>query len=498
MKVQCQCGAKYAIDVTPEMARNPVRFVCANCNTDLSGPINELVRQELGLASATEAAPAAPAKLSIAKSASTATHGIAVETAPTTGDNDFGQPCPKHQGEIVVEHCYVCRKPLCPKCMELFGFVCSPLCRAKAEATGIHVPIYAGQKSVREAREWRKIGGLGALAAVLVAAVLGFWIWYAWFGSVPHPIFTAVFPERSYAGSSQITGDKQIVFLHGGLLARYRLGSKTAVWTNAIISRAQMDAEIDRQMASYVAVRNEAIRNGADSEDRPRVPSRDDLAKAVEENIESSLHLFVQGQNIWIARNGKLTRYDWDTGKAGQEISIPQGAREAKRDGAELEFNDENAFGQYVITHVDLASGETHTEEIGEPRNSAMLANERSQRPTAGNKGPGTVGLPTTAGGPDSDKPMDPNKVAQDAQNLPYAAKLALPATLSNTKHQQDILNEIKEDEGDNRPPPASTAQNQNRSKLDLLNRSFVDSQFGYYEWSSKVLEHRAVTHDAM
>ncbi len=50
MKVQCNCGAKYAIDVTPEMARDPVRLVCPTCNLDLSGPVNDLIRQELGLA----------------------------------------------------------------------------------------------------------------------------------------------------------------------------------------------------------------------------------------------------------------------------------------------------------------------------------------------------------------------------------------------------------------------------------------------------------------
>ena len=49
MKVQCQCGTKYAFDVTPEMARDPVRFICPGCGLDLSAPINDLVRQELGL-----------------------------------------------------------------------------------------------------------------------------------------------------------------------------------------------------------------------------------------------------------------------------------------------------------------------------------------------------------------------------------------------------------------------------------------------------------------
>src|SRR6185312_12871316 len=135
MKVQCPCGSKFSIDVTPEMARDPIRFVCPNCNTDLSGPINELVREELGLTAAPKRAivqpaaaptpadpppaPAVPGRLSIHKTASTATHGTAVETAASGGGaSDGGKPCPKHQGEVCVTNCYICRKPLCPKCME--------------------------------------------------------------------------------------------------------------------------------------------------------------------------------------------------------------------------------------------------------------------------------------------------------------------------------------------------------------------------------------------
>jgi hypothetical protein len=242
MKVQCPCGAKYSIDLTPEMARDPVRFICPECNVDLSGPINELIHQELGTAqpapspAAPQAAPnrkrvettslhapATPGKLAISRSASTATatHGTAVETAPQPGRSaDDPQPCTKHQGELAFEHCFVCRKPICPKCMEMFGYVCSPLCRARATANGLNVPVYAGQKSVREAQQWRKIGLIGAGVSVLIVALLGGWIWYAWFGSAPHSIFSVRFPEMAYAGSSRLCGKNQIVFLHGVQMAR--------------------------------------------------------------------------------------------------------------------------------------------------------------------------------------------------------------------------------------------------------------------------------------
>src|ERR1035437_5691058 len=65
MKIQCSCGAKYEFDVTPEMAKTPVRFVCSACGLDASDFVNSLVRQELGLSAAAVGA-AVPAPLHVA------------------------------------------------------------------------------------------------------------------------------------------------------------------------------------------------------------------------------------------------------------------------------------------------------------------------------------------------------------------------------------------------------------------------------------------------
>ena len=495
MKVQCQCGAKYAIDVTRDMATNPVRFVCPACNLDLSGPINELVRQELGVvaeAPAPSPAPAAaptrvgPARLSLSRTVAPATHGAPVETRPDPGATsaEAGQPCPKHPGEVAMANCYLCRKPICPSCMKLFGYFCSPGCRGKAEASGIHVPVFAGQNSVVEERRWRRIWRLSAMGAVAAVAFVCLWIWWAWFATVPHAIFSVRFPDMSYAGNSRIVGKNQLVFIHGGLLARYPLGGKTAVWTNEIISRAQVEAEADRRMKGYQAMVNAAISRGAD--ERPHVPALEDLRKEAQEEFETSLHLFVQEQNIWIARDGKLTQYDWDTGKSSREIAVPSNDGEAAVSGDELQFIDENAFGQQVVTHVNLTSGEARTEALGEPRPSAVLAGTKPvTRNSADGKTAAAAGLPTRAG-VNPDQPMDPAQVAQDAQSLPYAAKIALPATLSNTRHQNDILNEMNADDAQNAPV------NANRVRVTSGisgQRDFVNGPGGSVEWSAKVLE---------
>lgn len=535
MKVQCPCGSKYAIDVTPEMARDPVRFICPECHTDLSGPINELIRQELGLGAApvtapvpvaapipvaapapimtaasapavgvsippaaphptpAAAAPAAPTvpRLSISRSASTATHGTPVEApGQPAATGEVGQPCPKHKGEFISEHCYVCRKPLCPKCMELFGYVCSPLCRAKAEAQGIYVPVFAGQRSVREAQEWRKKGLIGWSIAAVVLGVVGLWGWYTFYASRPHSIFRVRFPEMAYAGSSQITTNKQIVFLHGWVLARYPLGSTTPVWTNTLMTHDEFEALVDRQMKEYADRVNYEAKMGVDSEDRTRVPLRYELEKDMLGMVEGSFSLYVQGQNIWVARDSRLTRYDWNTGKPGEEVQMPTNSFvEPKLDGGDLLFTEQNEFGQHVITHIDLASGETHKDTIGEPVKSALLAAaEKSAKAKKKTEG---AGLPTRAGGPDANKPLDPKKVEQQVQNMSYPEKLALSAKVASTMEQQRALNEIKKDEAD--------PQNLSPDDLEMLyGRSFIQSKYGYVQWSQKLLEEKSISHTAM
>ena len=89
---------------------------------------------------------------------------------------------------------------MCRQCMSLFGHVCSPLCRAKAEAQNIDVPVFAGQKTVAEAKYWRKMGRHRRFGRAFSSSRrLGFWIWYAWIGSVPHTAFSVRFDDSAYS-----------------------------------------------------------------------------------------------------------------------------------------------------------------------------------------------------------------------------------------------------------------------------------------------------------
>ncbi len=268
MKIQCACGAKYAFDVTPEMAENPVRFVCQTCGLDSSDFVNGLIRQELGLGTpAAMPPPAAGPPPAVPVSIATPRLHVAhaAEPASQTGEaaavSEAPQFCLKHGGELCTHRCVVCQKPICPKCMELFGYVCSPLCKARAEAKKIEVPVYAGQKTVVEAQFWRKTGKISGAIAAVVVALFGFWFWYAWFGSVPHPVFSVRFTESALSGQSRLCGKNQIVFLHGNTLARYDISSKKEIWSRQMIdpqvikdavAKASADADAVAALSEHV------------------------------------------------------------------------------------------------------------------------------------------------------------------------------------------------------------------------------------------------------
>jgi len=93
----------------------------------------------------------------------------------------------------------------------------------------------------------------GAIAAV-VAALLAVWFWYAWFGSVPHPVFSVRFTDSARSGGSKLCGKSQIVFLHGGTLARYDIRSKKEIWSRELIDPQQVKDVVARESADADAV----------------------------------------------------------------------------------------------------------------------------------------------------------------------------------------------------------------------------------------------------
>ncbi|HWY31990.1 MAG TPA: PQQ-binding-like beta-propeller repeat protein [Candidatus Acidoferrum sp.] len=438
MKIQCPCGAKYAFDLTPEMAREPVKFVCPQCGLDSSEIVNQLVQEELAEQNlpAVPAPPdaplpplkSAPARLKITHTDRPVAPPSAEPASPPA--NYVSKYCQKHSGVLATEKCVVCGKPICPKCMEMFGYFCSPLCKNKADLEGMDAPVYAGQRFSVEKRYWRKTGSIfGSLFAVLVVA-LGIWIWYAWFGSVPHPAFSVLFADddRGYAGGAELTGDNQIVFLHGGTLARYDLKTGKPIWSRELVSKDQIDA-IVKEVVNGRALANQQA--GGDEFVHTPAAGADERNAKIE--LQDSLTLRVSGQDIYVASPEGITQYAWDDGKTMKVTPVSGPAPVAR-----------NSSG------------------------GGLLANDG--------------------------KPMDPNVIAQQVQGLNLPARIALPALLANAGYEQKLEAALRDTDGAAHPRVSASSS----SPVGVENMSLVAGQTGLFEFSVKMLQENFVTREAM
>jgi len=351
--------------------------------------------------------------------------------------------------------------------MELFGECCSPLCKSNAVLQGIAAPLHAGKKIQAEARFWRRAGLIFGLIVVALVAAVGFWVWYAWIGSVPQPQLSVLFDDtdRAYFGASQLVGQDQIVFLHGGTLARYNLKTKKQVWLRELITK--------EQIADMVKVENDLRARynlSGEYNQNPPAGTPERLAKIA---LQGALSLQVSGRNIWVANADTLTHYDWDSGKVLREITLPE------RGGKLVENGDELlVVGAQSVTHVNLTSGDSRIVQFG-------AAGELAAAP--GLK-PDAAGLPGAASNP----PLDPRKVEAQVQNLNLPARVALPALVANAAYEQQIEAALNDDL--QRPHFNNTQVQTTRAETFRL----VPGQSGFVQFSTRRLEEHLVTRSAM
>jgi hypothetical protein len=497
MKIQCPCGAKYEIDVTPGMA--PVQFVCQNCGQDYSAFVNDLIRRELneGLPVATLASPAQPTvpppprpTISVRATAPPPTSAapVPIPPPPPTGSRlkisaaqtptesqsaaaPVAAMCPKHR-EPTTEQCFVCKKPICPKCMQMFGFFCSPFCKNKAADLKLDIPVFEGRGDLVEKRFWRKVGTIFAVVGTAIVLFLGVWTWYAWFAAVPHTVFSVKFDDISHSGATFVVSN-QLVLLHGGTLARYDLNSKKEIWSEDLVTKQQIDDAMKREDEAEAKIEAEYGKPEYSMNELPGL--REKLTRIA---LEEGLSLYLAGKNIWISRDGEertdaqtndlqdilLTRYDWDSGKIAQQITVTltNSVGEFVPRTNELVLavrSQDDSIVPYEM-HVNLLTGETQTKELPglKPKSPAMVAQNGAALPKFGagknfrsSQSQGG-GLPVSPYG-DASQPLNPQKIQQQAQNSTLPGKIALPAVIAGNEHQQQIFKELNS--GNPKPPGA-------------------------------------------
>jgi outer membrane protein assembly factor BamB len=376
--------------------------------------------------------------------------------------------------------------------MQLFGYVCSPHCKEKAELQGIEIPVFAGQRDVVQNKEWGKIALAAKLAVLFVLIFVGVWIWYEWFGSRPKPAFAVRFEdEPAMSGESAVCDGGQIVFLHGAKLARYDLKTKKEVWLRQLVDKKKI---ADQAAAEVKEMQAEA----AKGEHLWKIPDVQELTKDMTRSAEHSLKLEVQGQHIWVSDGEKLTQYDWEKGEPKQTVDFGGGFDEAIHRGDEIELRKRLEFGRLAITRFNLATGKISTTELGDmPKGEEPTVAANSGKTNKTTKATSVAAkTPTKPGAPASGtKPLDPQKLAAALGSASVPAKLAAPATISVAVQQQRALQEMEsmDDVAANLAGGVPGASHPAREFTSL-----VPTPDGFIQFTTKLLERKIIERNAM
>ncbi len=317
IKIQCHCGTKFAFDVEPVNGQMPWRVQCPACGMDGTDAANAVLRQIL----APPAAAPRPA--------------VPVPAAPAVAAPTY---CRKHPDDLVVAECHVCGKPICGKCMELFGFVCSVYCRDQARARGLAVPVFEGQAEVIAAKTRAKIRRVAAVVGVLLAALVGGWIWYSFVGSRPKVVFSLQIPKGESDTFSQLVPPDQLVVVSRQQVSLYSLQSGKPLWSTPLTGGAPQRVT--------------------------RAVTRPSALDPFDTDFVSHFQVHVTADEIWVVLAERVARLDRQTGKRKEDVAYAGPLQYAAADDTSLVIVSGEQSGRTHLTRIPFAGGKAQSEEI--------------------------------------------------------------------------------------------------------------------------------------
>jgi hypothetical protein len=348
IKVQCECGTRFAFDVEPVNGRMPVRINCPGCGADGTGFANEVIRQKLAAVAPVPVLQETPApggpSLRVEKS-----------QQPTgTGPASEATFCPRHPKRPVVETCRVCGKPICDECMEQYGYVCSAYCRKRAEQTGMDVPVSGKQRAVIEARITRVAAWIGRAAVFLVVVLAGAWIWYTFFASQPHVIYSEKLPHGDRARFYQFLVPNQVLSIKASQMTLFDLAEQKQLWSVALSLGIPAPA--------------------------PMNPAKGEIEESA--MLYPEPHVIATVNDLWILFPGRIAQYDRHTGKSKQEIPLnpPFFGMSQNDSGMTVISSDES--GRETITRIAFSNGTVQVEPMASGAAVASPSKSQSQPPT--------------------------------------------------------------------------------------------------------------------
>jgi len=388
IKVQCPCGSRFEFEVEPVNGRMPVTIACPTCGADATELANVVIEHQ---AAGTPAATTPG--LRISKSHTAPAAPAAQNQAAAAESGSAGALCPKHKSEPAVEVCCVCGKPICLKCMEQFGHVCSVYCRQQATHKRIYVPVYARQKIVVAGKSQALVKLITGAVVVVVLLLIGFWTWYAWFARTPKVVYSLSFPKRDVNtdkrelpggfenGYYRLIGPGQLLILKNNHLSLFDIKEQKQIWSAALQSEEQEAANkaAHEKNEEIIRITPKVFDEGMEV---THYAGLDPLGDA--DFFLDAPEVIVTTNDIWLCTlPNYVLRFDRKTGNP-KEVGIKDKivGLNPLNDNAILVFSRSSGASE-TLTKITLSGGSLQSEEIPiQPKNLSTGGSSASKTKT--------------------------------------------------------------------------------------------------------------------
>ncbi len=281
--IQCSCGTPYEVEMDAP-ATEPI--LCPTCGLDAT----EFANQQF-----------APSE------------NVAADDAIY---------CHQHSDQPAEVYCLVCEKPMCGYCMQTSGFICSPLCKLRAQQQGLEIPECDRQDSVvtRRRGQGRKLLALGinTLVAGLVIALLGGWIWYTFWGAKPAVAFSTPVSADYDVELCRFLAPQRVIFASNDEIAVFDTANKKQLWSRTFPDVSQV--EIGQTLLWVLADGALFALHPESGEEQAPTPSKGRV-----------LSISLAGDTLFvITNNNQLVVVDATSGRVVAEYPAPAGTLHAE------------------------------------------------------------------------------------------------------------------------------------------------------------------------
>lgn len=306
--------------------------------------------------------------------------------------------CPRHKTDQTIETCRVCGKPICQKCMEMFGYVCSVYCRGQANSKKLDIPVYANQRSVVE----QKARGKSRLIAWGIGAVVmlffGAWFWYAWFGQMPKVVYAVKFAKHQAHGRYQLIGPGQLLSIKDKQMSLFDVAHQKELWTTTITTEEKKNAP----EAKPASDKTKPFKAKASDSDAVKAEAAKQLVKETVQSAKKEENALEGGDfdffnaddggiqevipsdtDVWLLFHDRLARYDRQTGGRKEEIVFKPHITRVSHDENGILAVSMPDKDHRILTQIALPAGTVQTEEIDLSPPKPKQTGDKSKKPVA-------------------------------------------------------------------------------------------------------------------